>query len=247
MINRGLTAALLALALCMSAQAGNVILPEISTPIQLSNRDVNRFVCPGGKVEDIIYSKEKGIIGHYSGNSAFIKFKIQDAGGQRSYATKPQEIFFNCNGDVYTVIATPKNIPSKTMQLSSGKGDTLKKNIAKFKNMPLEKRALHIIREAYDGTYPSSYRVTKKKKTIKLNPEFETRLTQNVEVDGVGLRLKQYQVTSLVKGKEISLQEKTFLSTAISDSILAIAVEDHTLRSGDITRVFVVEKKEMKQ
>ena len=46
----------------------NFIAAEMPTIVQLSNRDINRIVC-SGPMSDLIYSEEKGVTGHFSGNS----------------------------------------------------------------------------------------------------------------------------------------------------------------------------------
>lgn len=219
-----------------------VILAEVPTTVELSNTDINRIVCPG-PMNDLIFSKEKGMTGHFSGKNAFIKFKIEDNGIDYVYADKPSELFVVCNNSVYTLIVTPVEIPSVTLRLASPRGNTFKKNIAHYKNLPLEKRALQIIGEAYNGDYPSSYQVAEPEKQIILSADLNTTLMQVVDVDGVGLRLKKYLVKSL-SPKAITLDEKTFLSPSISSSILAVAVENHTLAPDEITRVFVVDQKE---
>jgi conjugal transfer pilus assembly protein TraK len=173
-----LTAALLAM-IAGNCQADTVIPAEIPTAVELSNMDINRIVC-SGPMTDLIFSQEKGMTGHFSGNNAFIKFKIEDMGGEYIYADEQSELFVVCNNTVYNLIVTPTDIPSVTIRLASPKGDSFKKNIAHYKNLPLEKQALQIIREAYDGTYPSSYRVSEPAKVETLSPD----------VDGVGLRLK---------------------------------------------------------
>ena len=223
----------------------NVIPAEVATPVELSNHDINRIVCPG-PMTDLIFSKEKGLTGHFSGNNAFIKFKIEDGGDEYIYADTPNELFVICNGAVYSLIATPRDIPSVTLRLASARGDSFKKNIAHYRKMPLEKQALQLIREAYEGNYPSSYRVTPKTKQISLSADIETTLLQIVDVEGVGLRLQEYRVKSLAE-KQIAVDEKMFLSPSIGPSILAVAIENHRLNSGETTRVFVVEKKEMVQ
>ncbi len=68
-------------------------------------------------------------------------------------------------------------------------------------------------------------------KSIALAPDLAVTLQQVVDVDGVGLRLKKYQMTSLAKDK-IDLDEKIFLSATISPLILAVAVEQHALALG---------------
>ncbi len=228
-----------------NCQADTVISAEIPTAVELSNVDINRIVC-SGPMTDLIVSQEKGMTGHFSGNNAFIKFKIEDMGGEYIYADEQSELFVVCNNTVYTLIVTPMDIPSVTIRLASPKGDSFKKNIAHYKNLPLEKQALQIIREAYDGAYPSSYRVSEPAQVESLSPDLEVTLTQVVDVDGVGLRLKKYAVKSLVQDP-VTLNEKLFLSSSVSQSILAVAIEDHNLHTGQITRVFVVEQKEQPQ
>ena len=235
-----ITAILLLLLTTAVSQAAE-ILPEVPTEISVSNHDINRLVCPG-QMNDLIFSQEKGMIGHFSGNSAFIKFKVENTGNKYLHASEASELFVVCDNIVYSLIVIPKDIPSVTKRLASPKGKSFKKNIDHYKNLPLEKQALQVIREAYNETYPTSYRVAGSIKKIPLSPKFTTTLVQIADVDGVGLTLKKFQVVS--NGEKINLKEQDFLSSKVSPSILAIAVEDHVLESGSSTRVFVVEKKE---
>jgi len=100
-----------------------------------------------------------------------------------------------------------------------------------------------VIREAYDENYPSSYRVIDSSETIEICPRSKTTLIQSVDVDGVGLRLKKYLITAI--GPEQNyVDEKLFVSPLISNSLLAVAVNDHTLSPGETSTVFIVEKKE---
>ncbi|MGB3211266.1 MAG: type-F conjugative transfer system secretin TraK, partial [Desulforhopalus sp.] len=66
------------------------------------------------------------------------------------------------------------------------------------------------------------------------------------DVDGVGLRLNKYLVKSLSQ-EQVEVNEKTFLSSSVSQSILAVAVENHRLHPGQSTEVFLVEQKEREQ
>ena len=223
----------------------NFIAPEMPTIVQLSNRDINRIVC-SGPMSDLIFSEEKGITGHFSGNSAFIKFKAEEFNGLLTYAETPSELFIVCNGAVYTLIAEPQEISSVTLHLAAPAKDVFKKNIDHYKNMPLEKQVLQIIKEGYEGGYPSSYKVSNADTLVPLCGDLSVNLMQTVDVEGVGLRLKQFKVAS-TKNETMELQEKTFLSLGISQSILAVAIEDQVLNTGEATRVFVVEKREQSQ
>jgi conjugal transfer pilus assembly protein TraK len=223
----------------------NFIAPEMPTIVQLSNRDINRIVC-SGPMTDLIYSEEKGVTGHFSGNSAFVKFKAEDNNGELSYADAPSELFIVCNGAVYTLIAKPQEIDSVTLHLAAPVKDSFQKNIDHYKNMPLEKQVLQVIREAYEGGYPSSYKISKSETPVPLCSDLAVTQTQSIDVEGVGLRLREFKATNLKK-EETELQEKSFLELGISDSILAVAIENHVLQSHDVTRVFVVEKRGQQQ
>ena len=237
-----LTTAVLFMMVAGTCLANTVIQAEIPTSVTLSNKDINRIVCPG-PMNDLIFSQEKAMTGHFSGNNGFIKFKIEDSGNEYIYAETQSELFVVCNNAVYTLLVTPANIPSVTLRLASPAGDSFKKNIAHYQNMPLEKQALLLIREAYHGTYPTSYRISEATRKVSLSSDLVVQLLQVVDVDGVGLRLKKYLVKSLSKNS-IEVNEQRFLSSLISQSILAVSVENHTLKPDQSTMVFVVDQKE---
>lgn len=245
MVRIFLASAVLILAVAGNCLASEVIQAEIPTAVKLSNRDINRIVCPG-PMNDLIFSQEKAMTGHFSGNNGFIKFKIEDSGNDYVYADTQSELFVVCNNAVYTLLVTPADIPSVTLRLASPSGDTFKKNINHYQKMPLEKQALLLIREAYHGDYPASYRISDSTRMVSLSPELEIQLLQVVDVDGVGLRLRKYQATSLSEGS-IDVNEQFFLSSSISNSILAVAVDNHTLEPNQSTIVFIVDQKERVQ
>ncbi|TKB11255.1 type-F conjugative transfer system secretin TraK [Desulforhopalus sp. IMCC35007] len=243
MVKLFVTTAALMIVATGNSLADTVIQAEIPTAVQLSNVDINRIVCPG-PMNDLIFSQEKGMTGHFSGNNAFIKFKIEDAGDEYIYADTQSELFVVCNNAVYTLLVTPTDTPSVTLRLASPSGDTFKQNIDQFKKMPLEKQALQIIREAYNGTYPTSYRISESNRIVPLSSDLEATLIQVVNVDGVGLRLNKYLIKSIAQ-EQVDVDEKIFLSSSISQSILAIAVDDHRLNPGQSTVAFVVDQKEL--
>lgn len=231
------------LSVCSTSVYGEQsVAPDTRTTVKVSNRDVNRFVCPG-TMQDMIYSKEKRLTGTFSKSDAFVKFTIKQVGTKKEYATADHELFLVCEGNVYTIVTQPTNMPSATIRLVPPKGDTFKQNVAIFKNMPLEKQALHIIRQAYDDEYPSSYKVTAANQSLNIKPYLDAFLKQYVDVQGVGLRLKRYDITSSAP-ESISVAETDFLRSDVSPTLLAVAIENHNLRPHQSTRVFVVEKKE---
>ena len=216
---------------------------EVPTMVELSAKEINRIVCPM-QMTDLIFSEEKGLTGHFSGNNAFIKFTAEEVGGKLKYSKEPSEIYAVCNGSVYTIIGAPAEINAVTVRLALPKSETVEKNIARYKNMPLEKQSLQLIKEAYDGAFPSSYQVIDKAVAVHLCPDLDLIRQQVVEVEGVGLRLKSFKATSKL-ATDLELAEKTFLTAIVGNPILAVAVEQHTLKPGESTRVFVVERKEL--
>lgn len=106
--------------------------------------------------------------------------------------------------------------------------------------MPLEKQVLQVIREAYNGDYPSSYRISSQSEELNISKDFDVNLKNTVEIDGVGIKLKEYSVHAK---NTVDIDEKSFLNTFVSPSILAIALDKHQLKSGENSRLFVVEKK----
>lgn len=218
------------------------ISPEITTTVRLSNSDINRIVCPG-QVNDLIFSEEKGIIGHFAGNSAFVKFKITRQGEELSYVTTPTELYVICNNAVYSLIATPDRIPAMTLRLAPPNTDRLKTNITSFQGIPFEKKVLRLVGEAFAGNYAESYRVTAADIPVNLSADLRIKLFRIVDVEGVGLRLKEYAVRATDDRIPLRLDEKMFLTPDMGEGIIGIAVERHNLESGESTRVFVVEHK----
>ena len=61
-----------------------IIKPERTTLVELSNHDMNRIHCANGEINDLYYSEEKGITDKIEGSNLFIKYKIR----QTNFGTK---------------------------------------------------------------------------------------------------------------------------------------------------------------
>ena len=217
----------------------NGIPAEIPTMVKVSQDAINRIVC-NGQFKDLIYPEDRGIMGRFSGNSAYVSF-MHDGENQVVDPSEPVEIYAVCNGATYTIIAAPtKKINAVTIRLSDPKSKSVDENISRFQDMPLEKQVLDIIREAYNGVYPSSYKVTDNNKTINICKDLTLSLIRTVDVDGVGLRLKEFTINA---NSSVDIDEKVFMNSRVSNSLLALAIEKHQLSKGDQTRLFVIEKK----
>lgn len=223
------------------ANASAPIAPEITTAVDVSSSDINRIVCPG-TIDDLIYSKEKGVEGHFEGNNAFVKFSIVVQGGEKKYSTTPTELFVSCNDTIYSLIATPKRVPSVTVRLAPPTTAGFKQNISRYQALPFEKKVLLLIREAYRNEYPDSYRVTEADTPVNLSVDLSVRLIRIVDVEGVGLRLKEYRVKPTAD-KAIRINEKDFLRPIMGERIVAVVVENHDIERDGSSRVFIVEQR----
>ena len=221
-------------------KAATPILPEMTTAVDLSSTDINRIVCPG-TINDLIFSKEKGIDGHFVGNNAFVKFKIIVQGNEKKHSTTPTELFVSCNNTIYSLLASPKRIPAVTLRLSPSPTRNIKQNISRYQALPFEKKILQLVQEAYQNEYPDSYRLTKADTLVNLSVDLHVRLVRIVDVEGVGLRLKEYLVKP-VSALPVQITEKDFLRAEMGEGIVAVVVENHTLEQST-SRVFIFEQR----
>jgi conjugal transfer pilus assembly protein TraK len=214
------------------------IRPETPLEVSLSSSDVNRITC-SEPISDLIYSSEKGLEGQFTGNNAFIKFKLARQGKEEVYATKPTELYIVCGGNVYTLIATPQRIPAVTLKLAAPRSG---KSERAFGGLPFERKVLQLVQEGYRGEYPDHYKVSEENREISLSPDVRVIHRRTVTLEDESLRLKIFYLTgNPVQGQTLELSERDFLLPAIGRQIAALAIEDHTLPSGSMTRLFVIE------
>ena len=219
--------------------------PDITTQARLSNSDINRVICPVD-IKDVIYSEEKGLTVNLSGKNAFVKFLVVKKDGKEMYSLTPSELYFVCDGSVYTMIAMPSRIPAQTVQLVPDKAGTAKKNMELYGELPFEKKIITIVKRVYTNDVPDSFTRTVVGKKIELFKDLEVILRSIYSIEGEGLRVKELEVrVSPASALDaISFRESDFLRTDISLHPVAVSAESMTLRKGEASRVFVVERHE---
>ena len=219
--------------------------PEITTQVRLSNSDINRVICPVD-IKDAIYSEEKGLTVNLSGKNAFVKFNVVRKDGKDMYSMTPSELYFVCDGAVYTMIASPARIPAQTVQLTPGKAGTAKKNIELYGELPFEKKIIAIVKRIYTNDVPDSFTKTAVGKKMDLFKDLEVILRSIYAIEGEGLRVKEFEVRIMPTStlESISYKENDFLRTDVSLHPVAVSVESMTLKKGETSRVFVVERTE---
>jgi len=219
-----------------------VVFPEHTTKLNMSSTDVNRFVCPG-PIKDVVFSQDKGIKIKISGDNAFVKYQALKKGQEVQFSTTPSEFYVICDGEVYSMIGLPKKIPAQTIRLSSGEKKKIEKNLSIFDGLPLEKKILKLIKQAYTGDLPESYTVRPVGKQVNIFDQLWVTAKRDIEVEGEGLGVREYLVSLKDGQPEWRLSERDFLNPRLTHSPLAVGIEEPLLKTGDITRVFIVERR----
>ena len=225
------------------------VMPEITTSVDFSNRDVNRIMCPTGQpVKDVVCSQEKGVTVKIAGNNVFVKFLIKKdpATGKNIYVKKPVEMYVVCGAQstIYTLIFNPRNIPARFVKLA---GDTKKieENLSLFKDMPAEKVVIMMIKKVYVNDIPESFTIKKVNHRIDIFRDIDVIFNRTIIAEAEGVRLKEYivRLKKSYKKDRMKVMEKYFLVPELAQNPIGIALETLTLLKGKPTRLFVVENK----
>jgi conjugal transfer pilus assembly protein TraK len=225
----------------LPAESPVTVMPEVAQSIELSSSDVNRITCQG-EIKDVVYSREKGITVKFSGRDAFIKFRTSQKEGRTSYSATPSEIFIVCGENVYNIIAIPRRIPARSVRLSPGKMENIRKNRAHLGSLPFEKKVLAAIRSLYTGEIPDSFTVKTPHQKVDVFRDLDLILSRVAVIDGEGLQVKEYRAVLNGNEKEkIELSEKDFLRNEISARPVAVSLDRLVLKKGENMRIFVVE------
>lgn len=231
-----------------SAASGRTMsaLPDQTSTIRLSNRDVNHVVCLGGEIEDVKFSAEKAIAVEKAGSDAWIKFlvkEIDDAGQvTRTYVTQPSEFFVSCNGAIYALYAEPSEIPAQTVTLSPGKAQRVRANEDLLVPLVEEERAVSITLAMLQDRIPASFlSVAPRSGPLALAALPGARITESrrVEIEGAGLSASEYRVEV---ASDTTLDERAFLDRLFGTRIFAVSADHLALKAGDPARVIVVRR-----
>ena len=238
---------LLALPLAAPTTAQTIVaMPDQTSTIRLSNRDINHVICAGGEIEDVKFSAEKAIAVERAGSDAWIKFlvrEIDDAGAMtRTYVTVPSEFFITCNGAVYALYAEPSDIPAQTVMLQSGSVQRAKANEELLGPLVEEERAVSITLSMLQDRIPASFtNVAPRSGSLRLGllPEVSIEERSRIEIDGSGLSASEYLVSV---PSDTLLDERSFLDSALGANIFAITLDRSNLSAGEIARLIVVRR-----
>ncbi|CAM5610076.1 Conjugal transfer pilus assembly protein TraK OS=Sphingobium scionense OX=1404341 GN=GGQ90_005223 PE=4 SV=1 [Sphingobium scionense] len=224
-------------------------LPDQTSRIRLSNRDVNHVVCVGGEIEDVKFSAEKGLAVERGGSDAWIKFLVletEDAawGGakSRTYVTTPSEFFVSCNGAIYPLYAEPADIPAQTVTLVPGGAQRARANDALLGPLVEEERAVGIALAILQDRIPASFsEVAPSRERLILAglPGASLDERRRLEVEGMRLSVSEYLVRA---SAGVAIDERDFLDAALGVDIFAITLDRLTLAPGETARLIVVRR-----
>lgn len=231
----------------MPARAQQITaLPDQTSTIRLSNRDINHVICVGGDIEDVKFSAEKAISVEKGGSDAWIKFLVKetDDSGQvtRTYVTTPSEFFVSCNGAIYPLYAEPADIPAQTVTLAPGAAQRARANQDLLGPLVEEERAVSITLAMLQDRVPASFtEVAPDARPLQLAslPEAQVSEHRRLEVEGAGLSASEYLVHV---SADTTLNESQFLDRALGSRIFAVSLDRLALKAGDTARLIVVRR-----
>lgn len=225
-----------------------IALPDQTSSIRLSNRDINHVICEGGEIEDVKFSAEKAIAVEKAGADAWIKFLVKetDDAGQvtRSYVTTPSEFFILCNGAIYPLYAEPSDIPAQTVTLAPGASQRARANADLLGPLVEEDRAVSIALALLQDRVPASFaEVAPRSGSLVLSalPAATLKERRRVAIEGAGLSASEYLVTA---GADVVLDERAFLDRALGANIFAVSLDRLSLKAGETARLIVVRRGE---
>lgn len=245
-----LGAATLTLAAAPMAASAQIItaLPDQTSAIRLSNRDVNHLVCEGGEIEDVKFSAEKGLAVEKAGADAWVKFLVResdDAGNiTRTYVTSPSEFFVTCNGAIYPLYAEPSDIPAQTVRLVAGASQRARANAELLGPLVEEERAVSITLSLLADRVPASFsEIATRREPFLLPDTGGMRMTERrrVAVEGAGLSASEYLVEP---SGNVTLDERWFLNSSLGARIFAVTIDRLSLKAGESARLVIIRRGE---
>jgi len=234
-----MTASLLLLTSAVRADE-TTALPERTTAIVVSNRDVNRIYCPKD-VEDVVWSKEKPVTVKVTGGNVFVKFMVARQGEAAKFAETPLDLHVVCAGEVYTLILHPRDLDSATVRLGNSTKQELAAVVKDWGSLALEDKVKRLTLVAYRHEAPSGF---SRRMIETTDPRFSIKAYKDMQIlgqaetlaPGTGLRATEYAV---IAAKSMSLSERDFLLKDMGD-IVAVTVDPLNVAAQGASRVIVI-------
>jgi len=237
-----LTASLLLLLGSVALADEEIVLPEQSTAVVVSNRDVNRIQC-SKDVEDVVWSKEKPVTVKVTGGNVIVKFLVLKEGDAETHVTSSLDLYVVCGGEWYTLILHPREIDSVTVRL----GDSTKKALAAvvkdWGSLALEDKVKRLTLIAYRHETPSGFlrrpiEAADARANIRAYKDLQIQGLTEIVASGTGLRATEY---TAIASKAMTLSERDFLLKDMGE-IVAVTVDPLYVAAQGASRVIVISR-----
>ena len=202
-----------------------------TVPITLSLKELNRIGMADGSR-----------IAHLWGPQDRMTLEADTDGGQlfvRAIGAQPFSLFVKAdNGETYTLLAAPKDIPAETVFLRPPHRNNPKS--AAQRALPYIKRIEHLAKALGSHALPDDMTPMQSSRVIPLWKE--VHFMREMIYTGDTLTGEVYWLTNLTQ-EEMRLEEREF-NALPGTPIAAVAIDKHLLKPHESTEVFVIRKVE---
>jgi len=223
-----------------------IVRPEVTTLVNLSATDINRFVCTEELEQEVkvVFPKRKGVNVKTAENNVFVEFEIIKKGDEYEYQEGPVEFYMVCDKTVYSIIGIPSKIPAVTVYLEN-KAKEVEKKLEAVLDQPYEKRLISIVKALYSGKIPVEAEYLKVDKSYDVYSVLSVKETSNYVFSAEGLVARVFVVSlkDEAKADYVDLRERDFLKKELVLQPVAVSIDRLRLRKGEKAQVIVIEKK----
>lgn len=189
--------------------------------VKVSNSDLNRIVLPSRILK--AYTS-KSIDVKVEGSEAYVKMPPM--------ITSPVELYLVTEAGTYTLLLVAAPVPAETVVIRAGAEAPPALDTSDY-----IQQIKYLIRAVANGTTPPGYDVMLLPDGKENCPVKECSLALVRRLTGRNLVITEYRLTNPTK------ESRTYYEDLFSrPGVRAIAIEQHELKPGDITRLFRIEE-----
>ena len=203
-----------------------------TVPIVMSLKELNRVSMSDGSRIDHIWGPQDRMTLETDADSGQLFI--------RAIGAKPFSLFIKANnGETYTLLAAPKDVPAETIFLRPPYRNSNKSSAERA--LPYIKRIERLARALGKHALPEDMTPSQSSKVIPLWSEVHFK--REMTYTGDTLIGEVYWLTNLTD-KKMRIEEREFRSLSGTNPIAAIAIDKHLLKPHESTEVFVIRKVE---
>ena len=235
--------------------------PGKTTVLYFSNIDLNRIVCVSGDIDYVRYYDTRNIIQEIKGNNLYIGYKMtyDPSTGEVHRVKIPVTLYISCNGEIYSIIAYPREIAGRTVFLVSARN--VRKKITDeitriFQRYDFTQFIVDTLQRVFKDDIPPYWERSSKYLNVPYEKKAVITLkkgkTKKVKV--IVTEVASWKIPSLpVVIRELTLTLKTpyvvypvdetfLLDPAITVNPVAISIENLSLEPDKPVKAVIIEK-----